>query len=433
MSIARKSAFDATAQIATVCFSLVSSIFISRFLGAEGRGIYVLSTIIAHGLLLNFIGFGMGTTFQVFAARERDRLPELHASGILFSLLVGLVAGALLIVFAPLVQSTLFKGMPWLYLAILAGTLPFTIYFMLWRGMMNGIGAIRRRAAFDVAYSFAHSVSIISILLLMKSQPTTVLVGVYYAIIVFSGIVMIGMMARVDRLWANPQRDLVRRLFSYGKWIYAGGMAAQLRFQIDQIMVNFAGAAAVLGVYNQAAGLASRAMLPSEALQAASYNPISNSELRESARLVVTAFRQMLAVGIAITAIGWIAAPLIPIIYGSDFAASVWPFRVLLPSICLAAASRMIFIYYNGALVRPQMATLLNWITVIVQITLSLWLSKIIGPLQGITLGTAASFYLVSILAIATFAARKETPRLVDFILFTKDDWKSWRRIIRRD
>ncbi len=432
MSIARNSAIDATAQVFTVGLSLVSGIFVSRWLGSEGRGAYVLATIVAHGLLVNLANFGLRLACQVFIAKDRNRLASLNSLAMLISLGVGGIVSAALLIFAPWVQGVLFRGIAFQSLVVVAAAFPLMIYGAAWRGLMNGLGAIRARALFDVGFGASQSITIIAIILLWPGEaPIFPLIIAYYVIATGSTAFMVWLLRPHGRLWQWPSRALVGEVLAYGKWVFIGDMAARLRGELDQLLVNFAGGGAALGVYNQAASLAKRSNLLPEALTTASYQAIASSDSAESSRLVAAAFRQMLLIGIVLTLLGWICAPLIPIIYGADFAGAIWPFRVLVPAFCLMASVRVVAAYFSGHLMRPQIPMVINWIALAIQFGACYLLAAKLGVLRGITYGTAGAFTLASMAFLLVFVCRPETPRAVELVRFQRGDFARWGVLVK--
>ncbi|MCB2154342.1 oligosaccharide flippase family protein [bacterium] len=430
MSIARKSTVDATSQVAVIFLSLVAGIFVSRILGSEGRGPYMLATSLANATLINLSNLGIGLSSQVLVAKTRERLGQLHTIVVAACLLIGGFVAALLIGAAPWVQASLLKGIPSDHLLIVAATFPFVLYHVAWRGLIIGLGAIKQRALFEVAYGFLQSSAIIVILLGVGGMPILPLIIAYYGIAMIGTVTMMTVLSRQGRLFARPDWKLARELIGYGKWVYVGNMAGSLRQQIDQLLVNAFGGAAIFAVYNQAASLANRGMILGSALEAASYQPITGSEHAEAARLTAAAFRQMLLIGIVMVIGGFIVSPLIPLIYGSDFAGSVWPFRLLVVGIAAIGCARMIAIYFSGHLVRPQIPMIINWIALPVQVGLCFYLADVWGPVKGVTVGTLAGYFTTTALFIALFLRRPEAPSASELFLLRGEDFARWLRLI---
>jgi len=430
VSIARASAVDAASQVAVIAMSLAAGIVMSRVLGAGGQGVYVLATTTANALLLNAASLGLGLSLQVHAAREPERTAELHAAALLVSLGVGVLVGGLLLAFGSLVRSTILKGMDAFNLVVVAATFPFVLYQFSCVGLLNGMGAVRQRALLELAIGACQAVALVSILLARGTESIRLLVVAYYAIATAGAAATMILVGRRTPLWRLPRRELLARLIGYGKWVYAGNFASRLRLVIDQLLVNFYGGGIALGVYHRGASLAGRSMLFAKSLESASYRPISASAHAEGARLAAAAFRQMLILGVALSIAGWIVAPVIPVIYGEEFAESVAPFRLLVPALCLLGAARMLAIYFSGCLARPQIPMAINWATVVFQGAASLYLAGRLGPLAGITWAAAATHTLAAALFIALFARRGETPGLDSLFVLRRDDFLAWTRLL---
>lgn len=431
MSIARKSAVDATSQVVVILLSLVAGIFVSRILGDAGRGSYMLATSLANGVLINLSNFGIGLASQVFVAKSPERLGAIHTIVVVLCLLLGGAVGGMLVWAGPWVQASVFRGMPTEHLLIVAGTLPFVLYHVAWRGLVIGLGAITHRALFEVGYGLLQSSAIVVILLAMGGHAVLPLVVSYYGIATVGTVVMMGVLRGQGRLWGRLDWGLARELLGYGKWVYVGNLAGSLRAQVDQLLVNAFGGVAVFGVYNQAASLANRGMILGSSLEAASYQPITGSDHREAARLTAAAFRQMVLLGAAMVAAAFLAAPLIPVIYGGDFAASVWPFRFLVVGIAAIGCGRMIAIYFSGHLVRPQIPMAINWLALPVQVGMCFWLAELWGPIPGVTVGTVVGSLLTTALFVVLFLRRPESPGAAALFVPRREDVGRWVSLVR--
>lgn len=432
MSIARSSAVDALSQAGSIAASLAAGIAISRVLGDEGQGAYVLATATASLLLINLANLGLGLSVQVFAAKDPRRAPELHTLVVLVSVVAGAVAGGGVLLLRPQLQAGVFRGMEDAYFVALALGLPFLLYKFCTVGLLNGLGAVRPRAVIELAVNVLQSAVILWLLLgaggapLFGDATLGVLVVAYYGIFAAECFVLGHRVSRHARLWSWPRWELVRRVFGYGKWIYVGNFASRLRSIQDQLLVNYFGGAGALGVYHRGAGLASRVNLFPKALAAASYARITAGDDAEAGRLVAAGFRQMLLLAIPLCVVGWLASPLIPVIYGEDFRASIWPFRLLVVAYCVLGGAQVLAIYFSGKLVRPQVPMAINWITIAVQLAAAVGLAGLVGPLNAVLYATAGAHLLTTGLFLGCFLARPETPGMRELFVFRREDLDRW-------
>ncbi|MDK2970264.1 MAG: hypothetical protein PWP23_19 [Candidatus Sumerlaeota bacterium] len=428
--VANKSALEAGGQLAAVGFSLVSGILVSRLLGADGRGAYVLTTVIATTFFVALGDLGLSAAFRVFAAREPELMGRLHGAAIAVAVAAGAVGG----LGAVLARRYALGVGEWMDARLLIGValgLPFLLYQSFWRGLVTGLGAIREKAAADVAFAAIQCSGIFLVAFAVPGRPVAVFIGVYFLVAAVVGLAMGGRLAvRFDARPLAPGLGLLRRLFAYGKWVYAGDVGARLRLQVDQVFAQALGGEAVLGRYNQGASLAGRSLLFPTALVTASYQSIVASPRPEALRLVASAFRQCLLMGVVLTALGWVAAPLIPLIYGADFAASVAPFRLLVPAIALLGASQVLAAYFSGHLADPRVPAAVNWMTLGVEAAACLVCVPLAGVLMGVALGTAITCAATLGFFLWAFLRRPETPGVSTLLRFERGDVLAWMRLV---
>jgi len=432
VSIARQSAADAVCQAFAIVLSMGAGIFISRILGADGRGLYVLATSVASGLLLAVSNFGIPLACRVAVAADPADLSPVHTFSVLIALTAGGITGGLCLIFLPVLRGIIFPGLDLLSIVLVTVTLPVLLYQMFWRGLMIGLGRVITRAVMDLLLTAINVFGIVLLILLFHEDATLPLIVSWYLLTTLGVVLMVILIRREGARWIFPGWARCRRLLDFGRWVYIGEIGTRLRTLLDQLIVNAAGGEFVLGLYNQAASLASRSSLFGDALDASIYQTVCSAPSREAGRLVASAIRQMLILGAGMSAAAWFIAPLIPIIYGSDFAASVPAFRLLVPAFCLLGAARMVPVYFSGHLQRPKVAMAVNWLSIAFQVPVTLVLIQAFGPLNGAMWGTAASFAFVTAAFLILFTARPETPPAFDLIRFRKEDFQSWMRLFHR-
>ncbi|MEQ8818732.1 MAG: oligosaccharide flippase family protein [Sumerlaeia bacterium] len=434
MSIARNSAIDAICKVGTIALSFISGIFVSRLLGPEGRGAFILATALAMTILTTLGSFGLRAGCQVFAAKEPGRIGELHGLTVILCALVGLSMSCGLALFPHSVANYLLPGIERTHLMIVAGAFPMLLYHLGWAGLMNGSGAVAQRSLVELGYNVTQSLTLIGLLIVTRGENLFLLIAAFYGwAVVACAAMYLSLRKRIpsDRpLWCLPRRDLVRYFFGYSKWIYVSDLASNGRNQVDQWLVNFIGGQAIFGLYNQASSLARRPLLLSQSLSTAAYQSITASDRAEAGRLTASGARQMVILWAGIAGAGLLCSPLIPFIYGPDFAPSVWPFQVLVVSIAALGVSRMVAVFYNGHLKNPVLPLIFDWIAFGFQIGLSIVLSRMMGPLLGISLGTALAMWLLIAMFVTAFAIRKDTPPLRDLLIPRREDFRAWRRFL---
>jgi O-antigen/teichoic acid export membrane protein len=149
-------------------------------------------------------------------------------------------------------------------------------------------------------------------------------------------------LAALDAGVGRPQRVLLLDSFRFGVRAWFGSLSDTLNDRLDQILVGLIASQAVLGVYAVAVNGA-EILLYLPAAAATAVLPLVARSGAQGPRPVLGAFRSVLLVTAASVALGAVLGPtLIPLVFGSDFDASVVPFLLLLPG-ALGYAALLVF------------------------------------------------------------------------------------------
>lgn len=433
--VAANSAFDMAAQLAVLAISLVGGIVLSRMLGADGRGRYVYATFVLSSLLLGLANMGAALAAQVFCARDRSRLAEIHSLGVLVSLGAGWGLGAVLLLARPLFPATALADVDPLHLALVCGALPFQIYLAVAYGILVGLGDVRLRSVFEVSYQLLQSLAVIGLIVgtrrLHSGEPITPLVCAYFGIMACASPVLARLVGRSGPIWARPGPGLAREFLRYGRDIWIGGIANELAWRLDQVIVHSSLGPAQLGIYNLATSNAARSAIAAAALTRSLYARVCSLPAAEASALCARAFRQLVLVGAAMLVLGIVAVPLIPLVYGREFAPSGPLFLIVLCGWLPHNASRVLAMYFTGHLARPDIPMKLNWSLLPVQLALTWWLVGAHG-VWGAAIATAGSYLLIATSFLVLFVRRPETPPLRDLCIPRGSDLRDWGGFLRR-
>ncbi|MDX2177011.1 MAG: lipopolysaccharide biosynthesis protein [Candidatus Sumerlaeia bacterium] len=431
--VARTSVVDSFGQLAVIAVSMAGGIFLSRLLGADGRGAFVLATSVVTGVIADLAALGLGVAAQVFASKHRARVGEVHtlalagiAASSLVAVLVGLAAG-------PFLLDTVFKGLPWRFWALQLATLPFLLYLPVGYGILVGLGQVRRRSAFDVVFYALQNVAIVGVLLAgvywVRVEPVAELVFLFCGMQALGAAALAREVSRHAPLLAKPGRDLARPFYRYGIVVWFGQIPNAVAWRIDQFIVNGMLGTTALGVYNLATSNAQRSTVPALAVTRTLHAPVVAAGTREAAELCALGFRQLLVVGAFTFLAGIAVAPLFPVVFGEDFRGAGELFLVVLAGWVFHNASRCVSLFYSGHLVDPTVPTVVNWVVLPLQGALTWALAARFG-LMGAAAATAASYSLVCAGLVAAFLRRADTPTLGGFLRFGPQDRDAWAGLL---
>lgn len=437
---ARHSALDLSAQSVALVFSLLSGIVVSRVLGPEGRGVFILAIAVLSGFLAELAGFGLYSGAQVFAARIRAgrrpggrALSELHTLMVLVCMVGSVLCAAAVWLAWPWLAASPLRGLGKTEAMVVLGTLPAAAYLPAWHGFLAGLGELRRRAVAELLFGVTQAIVVILLALLLwaarMEEGVAILVLAYCAVQMLAAALMLRELRRFRIGWRWPRARLVSRVLGYSGVVWAGNLANALQRQADLLIVNIVLTPAAVGIYSLASGLASRSAIVAQALQRSLVARVSAGGPRESARLCAAGMRQMLLIGVLLVGAGVLAAPLVPMLYGEEFRAAAPLLAIVLAGWAFLGMSRMLALFFSAHLLRPGLPLLVNWVAFPVQVLALV----ILVPAYG-TRGAAWSFVLSAAVQCAIFAVlflrRSSGLGAADIFLPQRADLTRWRAFL---
>lgn len=228
-------------SLATASLShLLLRIVLGRELGPDGLGVYTLVfTIYMFGML--FAAFGMGSALIKYVAEFHDDLKkkkEYISSGMVCSLVTGLIMGIILYVFSELIAFNLFN-IPAMedLLKITAICYPFIALHKVALGTLNGLHQIKKYALLDITLNgLILAISVFFVMVLdLGTQGAVygfVLPTILVSILSFSSIKNY-ITRRIE--YNNVFRDLTW----FGFYVVISGSVGMLYHHVDSLMLGY--------------------------------------------------------------------------------------------------------------------------------------------------------------------------------------------------
>lgn len=288
----------------------------ARLLGPQGRGQLALVLVVT--------GFApvIGLSLGAFLAREIRRTRE---RGVLLGTIVVLSAG--LGAFGSVCAypvSRLF-GHGEVQTLIFAGLLMLPV----------GVVGLNLHGAYwgEERWTLYSAMRLISPLVIVCGYVILALSGAFTvvsaAVTVFAASVLTMLplwpLLRSTRDWGFS-RDVARRALSFGAKVNLGGIASQGNVRVDQIFVASLISTRELGFYVVAATLATATLLVSQALNQIVVPMVATGGQRSVRRILRITLALMICVAVALAVT---AAPLIHLLFGRAYDASVRPAQIL--------------------------------------------------------------------------------------------------------
>jgi O-antigen/teichoic acid export membrane protein len=307
----------------------VAVLLLAQSLGPAGRG-EIAFLIVASLILARLTALGATEATTVFAAQRPQRRAAQLSTVVVFAAggsAVGstLVGGVLLLLDTSGAAAISVAEMGVLVAATVALAVADAGY-----AYLLGCDRVRQQALITASSSWLY---VIALLAVLASGGITVLrAALAFAIAhLVRATWVLRYSAGVAGL-AAPSVSLLRESLAFGSRAWVGTLARYLNFRADQVLMGFIATESTLGIYAVAVN-ASEVLLYLPSTTALALLPVvSRSDPSLRVELVLRAFRSAALVTLAgIVVAVLLGPPLLPLVFGADFEASVTPFLLLLP------------------------------------------------------------------------------------------------------
>lgn len=401
MSSTSKSAFYTfLVQIPTQLFGIIAGIFITRMIGAEGRGLYA----IFHadiGLFTTLLGFSISTTITYYIANKK--LPEEKVLGITFLFsLITIIGSSLILLF--------WVNLPFADLLFPKDnlTLPFILLFVLYM-IMNQVNTV-----YSAYFQGAKKFKVINRVMLVNSVLNLVIYGIaftlhfsnFYSIglydVLFMGLLIIMLNVLQWHFHYRKEHSYkhsfelswtkeVKPFFTFMGLGHLSGIINFFNYRLVLWVLAYYLDNEQVGYFSLAFGLTQMLTFVSNPLAQVLF-PVLCSEEPDKRRSTFVLFsRAHFTVLLLMAIVGLLIAPfLIPQLYGSEFYHSTIPFQIILIPTLFSCQTKIFTTY----LFAESRVTTILWATVtgfICTVIFNFILIKNFG-IEGAAIATSITF-----------------------------------------
>ena len=283
-----------------------------------------------------------------------------------------------------------------LVLALLA--IPFNVAFVLINSIFIGLTRIHESNAMQMLNRLG-SAGLIVVVVAAGAAAATTLYGAVTIAVVASLIVFTYLLVR-GRWRLRVDLRLAREHARFGTVVFVASTLLLLLGKVDVLFVQLVLGDVSTGYYAVAASLVETLrVFPAiaAALLLARLAPSHRAGTRASVTRIAALSMAGLMTIVALVA-GLVASPVITLLYGPEFEASVAPFLILLPGLVMAAVSSVLMSYFwsvGGSLLSvagPLAGLLAN-------VGLNLWLLPILG-VNAAALASSVSWCIVLVVGV---------------------------------
>ncbi|MEO7129950.1 MAG: polysaccharide biosynthesis C-terminal domain-containing protein [Dermatophilaceae bacterium] len=381
----------------------VVTILVARAGGAEDVGLLALMRVLP-GLVGVLAACGLPSAMGYFVAGEERSHPGLWPTILVIMGFGAAVGGVAWWALTPVIHDRLMPTTTTMVVAVVGVTVVTQLPVAVGKACLQALGDSRganviiaaEEAAFVPAYGIGWALGLRSGWLLVT------------ALIIADVVVAIGAWAWIwrdvhragDVTPGRPERALAGRLLRFGMRSQVGGVVNLLNLRLDVVLLGaFAGPAPV-GIYVVASKFAELLRLPSLALTWVAYPRVAQEGAANFARRAQGAVTPLLGLGSAAAlVVGLVAFPLLPLAYGSEFAAATWPAALIALGLVAEPAAGLASGYLMGS-GRPGVNSVILGVGLIVTVVLDVVLIPRHGAI-GAAVASAVAYLTTDLVLIA--------------------------------
>lgn len=346
MTFARKTLETFLSRAMLFTISVALSILLARYLGPQLRGELAVVLLIP-GLALMMGDFGLGSANIYFASTKKAD-PENLVSNSLFLGIVGgvllflLFSGTILFI-QPSLASQLKVSSNRYIVEALAG-LPFAFSFSFLSGVILGLHRIRAYNLLSIAPYLGQFVLSFCFLVPMHTGIQGAVMGwvLGWSVALLWALFVLKSQVGV-RLGIRFRPDVAYESFRYGLKGYLANISAFLNYRADVFLLALMATPEVVGYYAVAVPIAEVTWNVASAAATILFPEVASAPESQANRLTPNVCRRVLILAVLSSAtIAMLAKPIILLLYGKAFLASVRPLILLQPGIVAMSLTKVL-------------------------------------------------------------------------------------------
>ncbi len=422
--------FDATianalVQVWQYASAFGSGIITARWLGLDGKGAYRLITMVPT-IVFMFSELGLGAATVHFLGKKKFSRESVFGHLILAVPIVGALGFGGYCVLLPSLEATVLKGVPHNCLIAVGLSVPLTLASYSLGNLLLAVGRFRQ---YNVGLAIAATIKLFGLLMLIVVADGG-LFAATSAWIVGEAVHVAYVLWRCRRILRprfSIQAQLVRSFLRYGVQVQLVGVFLLGNLQIDTLLLSyFAGEdKSPVGLYAVSVSVGWLLLFIPTAASIILSPRFSSSSGEVAAELTCRSVRVALLAGfLSAAGLAAVSPWLIPLVFGSPFAASVPALIVLLPGAIFAGGAKILtsFLNMRG---RPGLNVIAGLAALVVNTGLTLWLVPRFGNL-GAAVGSASAYFALFLILVTSFC-RITGRRLRETLLLRAEDWLAIR------
>jgi len=388
-------------RVLLIPLTLASSILVARILGPSGKGVYSTAlTVMEIAMFVGALGIAKAATYLLARGEATKGVRE---TALAMTLANGIALTGVLALFILLATPTLLPGVPQTVL-LLALPIPLlTLLRSTWEGFLRAEQRNHTINGIGLAFSASFLLGVVAAALLRVGVNTVV--GLRTLTALLAAALVFAVVCRQAGLRMRMDRRIVRRLLVLGVPYAIVSLAQKLNLDADILIIQAYMSNQDVGWYSVSAAVAEMLLYLPVAVGFVLFPRTAAAEAGDASRDAATmqrwTFTLTLCAGVVLVVI---AAPLVALAYGPDFAPAAGPLRILVPGIIGTVWFQVLGSYLMG---RGQVWALaaVTGVGVSVNIGLNVLLVPRLG-ISGAALASSISYTVTGGLALMYFCRR---------------------------
>lgn len=433
MSAAKKSFIDLTSQIIIFMLSFISGIVLSRLLGPDGRGVFI-TALFVNTFLHNLSCLALEITNTYFAGQHPSRLTTIHSWSLVLIAVITVILFAIVLIFENALRMRIFGGIPRLYMWVGVSIVPFTLYYAAWKGIMVGIGDIKRLSIISIIYQFFQAAAII-VLVIILSDPLPWLIWSWAVIqVLLIAFLLMAMYKKTGgQLLGDFDTTILRAMLKYSLTAHAGNFATSLLARLDWIYINnFLGTSGI-GIYSQATTFTDKISYIPQAMERGSYSKVCVKDLarEEAQKYIMKVFKNTFYLTLlSIICVYVFGAALIYFVL-PKFREAIYPLKILLIGTLFFTLARILVMYFSGHKGKPMVPSIIAWIMLGYNLIANYFIIKH-NLLPGAAISMALSSLIIFVIYFCLFTYELPKFKLSDFFIPNSKDVAEYKFIYKK-
>ncbi|HET9096222.1 MAG TPA: oligosaccharide flippase family protein [Candidatus Baltobacteraceae bacterium] len=419
-TIAQRTVENFAARVAAQAFSIAGAIVVARMLGPAGKGAFSYAgTVLA---MLQMANAGQAAAISWQYAKQRRSPAELLTAMVRILLLFALPACALLVIIAGLMPDQR-------ALLAVALALPFALFAQSSMGFFLADGDVRMVNVQQILIGVV-SVAAYIPLLIFAHAGLGVLLAVWACGYVVGALYSAWRLRRYAHDGqATPGANVVKEQLVYGGQVSLNSAVQFLNFRIDVFLIMFMLGQTQLGIYSIGIGIGEMLWQLSRPMVTAAFGSISRGTEREAANTTAACMRHSFALVLTGAVIIYFAVPpLVPLVYGPQFANAAIVARVLLPGIIAYSMMPTLATFFAQQLGQPRIPLIFSSVSTALCAGITVLLLPHVGIIGG-AIATSVS-YCVAFAAAVTYFVRRTRIGPRQIFALSRSDLNPYRALL---